>query len=82
MLLLFGIYLWATNLNPSLMHFFKRRVEAPAMVLHTSEGRQTPLKVTFRNGEIHINSDAMERGSYKLTISSGVDTQYQAFTIW
>ncbi len=64
------------------MYFFKPKAETPAMVLHTSDGRPTPLQVTFRNGEIHINSDAMERGSYRLTISHGVDTKQQAFTIW
>ena len=64
------------------MYLFKRKTErAPAIELRTSEGDHTPLHVTFKNGEIHINSDAMAQGSYQLVINDGSGSEYRAFTV-
>ena len=64
------------------MYFFKRKTEqVPAIELRTSEGDTTALHVTFKNGEIHINSEAMAQGSYQLVINNGRSSEYRAFTI-
>jgi hypothetical protein len=63
------------------MHFFKKKHLAPAIELLTSDGLHTQLRVTFRNGEIHINADAMDRGSYQLVINDGKTSEFRPFTI-
>jgi len=63
------------------MQLFKRRTAPPAIQLFRSNGEVTPLHVTFRNGEIHINPDAMDKGTYQLRIRQGKDEASQSFTI-
>ncbi|NND32094.1 MAG: hypothetical protein HKN76_05835 [Saprospiraceae bacterium] len=64
------------------MNLFKRRQEpSPAIQLLTSDGEHTSLHVTFRNGEIHINSDALDQGTYQLIINHGKNRECKPFTI-
>ena len=63
------------------MYLFKRRPGPPAIQLFRSDGEATPLHVTFRNGEIHINPDAMAKGNYQLKISQGEEEVLQSFSV-
>ncbi len=64
------------------MYFFKKRPIYPSIQLYRSNGELTPLRVIFRNGEIHINPDALDKGSYRLTVSEGKEQVLsQSFTI-
>jgi hypothetical protein len=63
------------------MYFFRRKHLAPVIELLTSDGLHTPLQVTFRDGEIHINAEAMDRGSYQLVINDGKNSEFRQFTI-
>lgn len=71
------------NYNPLTdMHLFKRKHQpSPAIELLTGDGRHTSLHVTFKNGEIHINADALDQGSYQLVINNGKSSEFKAFTI-
>lgn len=61
--------------------FFKKRTEVPFIQLQNNEGRQIPMHLTFTNGEIHINSQAMEKGSYLLTIIKGKIRESRSFIV-
>ena len=64
------------------MSLFKRPPAPPAIELYRSNGESTQLHVTFKNGEIHINPDAMDKGNYLLTVSQGKERlASQSFTI-
>lgn len=63
------------------MYFLKRREEPGGIQLFTSDGEHIPLHVTFINGEIHINSEVMKKGSYQLVINKGKTREARTFTI-
>ena len=62
--------------------FRRKKLDPPAIQLYDSAGNPAPLRITFRNGEIHINPDAMDKGSYQLCISQGKERANKYFTIY
>lgn len=64
------------------MYPLKRKEEQPGIQLLTSEGKHIPLHVTFVDGEIHINSNAMDKGSYQLVIDKGKSRESRHFTVY
>ena len=63
------------------MYSLKRKEKQPGIELQTSEGKQVPLHVTFSNGEIHINSNYMDKGSYQLVINHGKSQELREFVV-
>ncbi|MDH3648405.1 MAG: hypothetical protein OEQ53_01925 [Saprospiraceae bacterium] len=63
------------------MHFLKRRKLQPAIQVQTVDGRSIPFSLTFRNGEIHIDPNRMNRGTYFLTIQDGKEKESRLITI-
>ncbi len=63
------------------MGLFRKRPSEPAIQLFGSEGESIPLEITFRNGEIHINHEAMSKGVYQLKISAGDREESRLFTV-
>lgn len=63
------------------MYFFKRRPKMPTFELHQEDGSITPLHITFRNGEIHLNPDYMARGTYELQIDRGSEKESRLITV-
>ena len=64
------------------MYFLKRKDKQPGIELLTSEGKHIPLHVTFSNGEIHINSNYMDKGSYQLVINRGKSKESSEFVVF
>ncbi len=63
------------------MHFLKRRKLQPAIQVQTLDGNTIPFALTFRNGEIHINPNKMNKGTYFLTIQDGQEKKSKMITI-
>ena len=63
------------------MYLIKRKVERPGIELRKKDGQLIPMHMTFQNGEIHINADAMEKGSYELVINRGHSKESKAFVV-
>ncbi len=63
------------------MTFRKRSDQALAFRLQTDDGKKMPLKLKFKNGEIHINASQMPRGTYQLTMDRGDDVESQYFKV-
>ena len=63
------------------MYLFKRKQPTPAIQIHRNDGTSTPLSITFKNGEMHINPDRIDKGIYELTISQGIKVEKRRITI-
>ncbi|MBK8502187.1 MAG: hypothetical protein IPL46_08250 [Saprospiraceae bacterium] len=64
------------------MYSLKSREKQPGIELLTIEGKQVPLHVTFSNGEIHINSNCMDKGSYQLVVNRGKIKESREFVVF
>ena len=73
--------IFALQINPSAMYFMKRKVEQPGIELRKQDGQLIPMHITFQNGEIHINADEMDKGSYELVINRGHSKESKAFVV-
>ncbi len=64
------------------MYFYKRRHRtSPTIQMRRHDGSTTQLSITFRNGEMHINPDRMDKGTYELTIDHGLKVESRQITI-
>ena len=63
------------------MYFFKRKPKMPTFELHQEDGSITPLHITFKNGEIHLNPNYMARGTYELQIDRGSEKESRLITV-
>ncbi|NND05803.1 MAG: hypothetical protein HKN87_05440 [Saprospiraceae bacterium] len=63
------------------MYLFRRKQPTPAIQMHRNDGTSTPMSITFKNGEMHINPDRMDKGTYELTISHGIKVEKRCITI-
>ena len=63
------------------MYLFKRKQPTPAIQMHRNDGTATQMSITFKNGEMHINPERMDKGTYELTIDHGMEVETRLITI-
>ena len=63
------------------MHFFKRKNSSPTFAVHNLEGHNINFGLTFKNGEIHINPNCMDKGTYFLSMIEGERKEVREFRV-
>jgi hypothetical protein len=63
------------------MNFFKRKIVTPTFAVHNLEGQKINFGLTFKNGEIHINPNAMDKGTYVLSMIEGERKEIREFVV-